>query len=100
LIPQSGETKIALFVDGVDEFDAVNSTMTGLAEIFLSVDARHNFKAVVSSRPLPEFEAAFEHQPKLRLQDLTYSDITTFLDDRFETHPQVAELNVQSPDEI
>jgi hypothetical protein len=92
-------TKIALVIDGLDEFDAVHLTMTGLAEMFLSAGVSPNVKALVSSRPLPSFEAAFENQPKLRLHQLTHNDIVAFVDDRLGTHPQIAELTVQSPDE-
>jgi energy-coupling factor transporter ATP-binding protein EcfA2 len=92
-----GTTKIVLIVDGLDEFDAVGSTMTELAELFLSAGTSQNLKALVSSRPLSAFEAAFENQPKLRLHELTSNDITVFVDDRLSKHPQVAELAAQSP---
>jgi energy-coupling factor transporter ATP-binding protein EcfA2 len=87
----SGTTKIALIVDGLDEFDAVGATMTELSELFLSAGASPNLKVLVSSRPLPAFEAAFENQPKLRLHELTSNDITVFVDDRLGKHPKIAE---------
>jgi hypothetical protein len=90
-------TKIALVVDGLDEFDAVNCTMTELAELFLSAGQSQNLKALVSSRPISAFESAFANQPKLRLHELTYNDITIFVDDRLGKHPQFAELAAQSP---
>jgi hypothetical protein len=99
LVTRPGMTKIVLIVDGLDEFDAVKSTMTELSELFLSASASLYLKALVSSRPLSAFEASFENEPKLRLQELTYNDITKFVDDRLGTHPRIIELAAQSPAE-
>jgi hypothetical protein len=85
--------KLAMLIDGLDEFDAVDLTMNDLAEMFLTTTRSTSVKALLSSRPLPAFEFAFEHQPKLRLQDLTHNDISTYVDDKLAAHPRVKVLS-------
>jgi hypothetical protein len=88
--------KLAMLIDGLDEFDAVNLTMNDLAEMFLATTRSTSVKALLSSRPLPAFEFAFEHQPKLRLQDLTHNDISTYVDDKLAAHPRVGVLSKEN----
>ncbi|KAF9697426.1 hypothetical protein EKO04_004561 [Ascochyta lentis] len=52
-------TKIAMIIDGLDEFDANRVTMSELAEMFLAATKQDNIKALLSSRPLTAFEDAF-----------------------------------------
>jgi hypothetical protein len=82
-----------MLIDGLDEFDAVDLTINDLAEMFLTTTRSTSVKALLSSRPLPAFEFAFEHQPKLRLQDLTHNDISTYVDDKLAAHPRVKVLS-------
>jgi hypothetical protein len=92
--------KVAMLIDGLDEFDAINLTMTELAEMFLNMTRSDNIKALLSSRPLAPFEFMFQHQPKLRLHDLTHKDITTYVNDKLATHPQVEVLSKDDPDGV
>jgi hypothetical protein len=82
-----------MLIDGLDEFDAVDLTINDLAEMFLTTTRSTSVKALLSSRPLPAFEFAFEHQPKLRLQDLTHNDISTYVDDKLAAHPRAGVLS-------
>jgi hypothetical protein len=84
--------KIALLLDGLDEFDASDLTMTELSEMFITITRSLNIKALVLSRPLAPFEYSFAHHPKLRLHDLTYEDIRTYVNDRLATHPRMVRL--------
>jgi hypothetical protein len=89
---QDNSIKIALLLDGLDEFDASDLTMTELAEMFIATTKSPNTKALVSSRPLAPFEYAFTNYPKLRLHELTYEDVRTYVDDRLATHPRITVL--------
>lgn len=71
--------KFCLFIDGLDEHD---SNHLSLVAFIQSIAALSNVKVIVSSRPLLEFEDAFEIQPSLRFQDLTYNDIKICIDTR------------------
>jgi hypothetical protein len=85
--------KVVMLIDGLDEFDdAMNLTLTELAEKFLEMGRLPNIKALLSSRPLAPFEFTFRQQPKLRLHDLTHNDITTYVSDKLDAHPRIVVL--------
>jgi hypothetical protein len=83
---------VAMLIDGLDEFDATDLTMTELGELFATATRSSNIKALLSSRPLAPFEFSFESVPKLRLHQLTREDITTYVHDKFTVHPRVTTL--------
>lgn len=89
-----GSFKVAMLIDGLDEFDATHVTIAELAEIFMAATQSPHWKTLVSSRPLPAFEAAFAGQPKLRLHELTHKDITAYVDDKLSGHPRITELAI------
>ncbi|KAF2827058.1 hypothetical protein CC86DRAFT_466800 [Ophiobolus disseminans] len=91
-----GAHKIFMLVDGLDEFETPRMSMTDLAEIFLEASPSH-VKALVSSRPLPAFEASFAALPRLRLHLLTYGDITAYVHDKFGAHKRIKELFMEDP---
>ena len=70
---------ICLFMDGLDEYegekDRLNNWIFGLY-------ARSKVKLCISSRPEEAYRKAFLHIPQLRLQDLTYDDISHYIHDR------------------
>ena len=67
--------KTCLFIDGIDEFDEDHHELSS----FLKELAAPHLKLVVSSRPIPACTEIFEDCPSLRLQDLTYKDIETYI---------------------
>lgn len=70
---------VCLFVDGLDEFDP-DDDHDRLLDLFEEI--RHSTSACkfcVSSRPIPAILSIFEEMPGLRLQDLTYNDIQSFV---------------------
>lgn len=69
-------SKVCLFVDGLDEFDGHHDDLIHLMKDLIS---NRNVKACISSRPWLVFEDAFEHNPSLKLEDLTYADIKTYV---------------------
>ncbi|KAE8448725.1 hypothetical protein EG329_008940 [Mollisiaceae sp. DMI_Dod_QoI] len=50
-----------------------------MAALLRDLASSANVKICVSSRPWPVFEGLFEDTPHLRLQDLTYDDITSYV---------------------
>lgn len=73
-------TRFAFIVDGLDEFEPDVIDFTGLANMFLTASKSSNVKALISSRPLPAFETSFGNVPKMRLHELTHSDITAYVE--------------------
>jgi adenylate kinase family enzyme len=92
----SSTLKVAIIVDGLDEFEANKLTMKELAELFLTASKSSNFKALVSSRPLTAFETSFKNTPKLRLHQLTHMDITAYVNDELGTHPHYHDVLLEN----
>ena len=75
-------TKCALFIDGLDEYDGRSADVIKLVE---ALKSSPNMKICVSSRPWNEFERAFGGcLMKLYIQDLTKRDIEKYVRDNFE----------------
>ena len=64
-----------LLLDGLDELD---KSQEELVCNILDLSQLSNVKFCVSSRQEPTFESAFKNRPKLRIQHLTFDDISTF----------------------
>jgi hypothetical protein len=77
------ETKICLFIDGLDEYEGDHNEVT---DLFVSANASDALKFVVSSRPIPACVAAFSGCPSLRLQDLTARDIALYVEGKLSNH--------------
>lgn len=91
----NGTTKVVMLIDGLDEFDQISLTMTELAEMFIAATRSTHIKAILSSRPLAPFEFSFRQHPKLRLHELTCTDITTYVDEKLAAHPRISELSAE-----
>ena len=68
--------RLCLFIDELDEFEGDHELVV---KPFQKVSTSPDVKACLSSRPWLVFEAAFIPGPGLRLQDLTYVDIRTYV---------------------
>lgn len=88
------DTKYCLLIDGLDEFDGEHSN---LIDFLKDIVTSTHLKICVSSRPWVVFEDAFNHQPNLMLQDLTYPDITNFINSAFSNHAGFTELKMREP---
>lgn len=85
---------VCLFIDGVDEFAGNHKD---LASFLLSL-ASPQLKLVISGRPIPACINAFKDCLSLRLQDLTKSDIITYVEQNFSK--RVAFLSQGKPNDI
>ncbi|KAI4685718.1 uncharacterized protein J4E88_003553 [Alternaria novae-zelandiae] len=95
LVENSQGLRICLFVDGLDEYSGVHDELVG---VFKTLSSYDNVKLVLSSRPLVEFNDAFDGMPHLRLHDLTYQDMTKFVSDRLDNSrglKEMEELNAE-----
>ncbi|KAH7166528.1 hypothetical protein EDB81DRAFT_853152 [Dactylonectria macrodidyma] len=77
------ETRLCLFVDGLDEFDGRPMDLVGLLKDIVDCP---QIKICTASRPWVEFEEAFRTAPSLRLQDLTKPDITRYVSGKLQEH--------------
>ncbi|KAF6827893.1 hypothetical protein CPLU01_08819 [Colletotrichum plurivorum] len=76
----AGNFKLLVFVDGLDEFGGEHDVLIRLCQTIFSFD---NVKACLSSRPWVIFEEAFRQEPRLKLEDFTFDDITGYITDKF-----------------
>lgn len=84
------------FIDGLDEFDGDHPDIISTINTFASSDA---IKICFSSRPWAVFESAYgtNHGLMIRLQDLTRSDIRSFVEDRLAEGTQFVRLKSTDP---
>ncbi|KAI9690930.1 MAG: hypothetical protein M1822_008550 [Bathelium mastoideum] len=85
--------KICLFIDGVDEYDGDH---VEFVEYLCSIASPH-CKFLLSSRPTPSCVEAFESCMSLRLQDLTHTDIWTYVMGNLMDNSRVRELSMENP---
>lgn len=89
--------KLALLIDGLDEFNAGALNHSEFSDIFTSAAKSSSFKAVLSSRPENAFEDAFCACPRLRLHRLTRHDIEKYVNDKLRGHIRMRQLASQFP---
>lgn len=89
------DTKICLFVDGLDEYGGDHRE---LVKILRQLTQSPNIKMCVSSRPWIDFIDAFDNSPwKIHLQDLTRQDILEYVTDELEQEERFRRLKSNSP---
>ncbi|KAF4441063.1 Vegetative incompatibility protein HET-E-1 [Fusarium austroafricanum] len=89
----SFRAKLALFIDGLDEFDGDCNTLISLVQEF----TLSPIKICISSRPWTEFENAFGDYPRLKMEDLTYNDIIKYVVSKFEADSQFKRFQRMQP---
>ncbi|QKX61547.1 uncharacterized protein TRUGW13939_08699 [Talaromyces rugulosus] len=89
--------KVCLFIDGLDEYEG---EYCDIVELFGGYANSPNLKICLSSRPLLVFEQAFANLPSLKLQDLTYGDISHYVKDRLYGHKYMVQLSKQNAADI
>jgi hypothetical protein len=82
--------KMCFFIDGLDEF---SGDVEQLCLFFRELSGRSDkTKFCLSSRPWVQFQENLASCPSLRLQDLTYNDINTYVNDKFYRSPAFMRL--------
>ncbi|RGP59031.1 vegetative incompatibility protein het-e-1 [Fusarium sporotrichioides] len=84
----STRAKLAMFIDGLDEFDGNCYDLVSLVQRCVE----YPIKICVSSRPWVEFEGAFGDCPRLKMEDLTHQDISDYVFAKFEADTQFKSL--------
>jgi len=86
------EFRLALFIDGLDEFDGAETFPEVLVGWIKDVVQQYSIKVCVSSRPWNTFSDAFRHDRSLKMQELTKRDIQRFVHAQFGENPAFTEL--------
>jgi len=74
---------LCIFLDGLDEIDRQEGPFY-LTELIERLQSKSTAKLCISSRPEIPLQEAFNKYPKLRLQDLTKADISSFVADSLQ----------------
>lgn len=80
------DSRICLFVDGLDEFHGTDETREDLIFLLQELARNDNAKICLSSRPWNIFNDAFGSGPMLRLEDLTRGDIQRYVNTKLTQH--------------
>ena len=89
---------VALFVDGLDEFEMPPAEV--VSRICSTADSSaHGMKICVASRPWTEFDDASNDGPMLQMHLLTQDDMATFVAKRFQDNRCYIELKHIYPQE-
>jgi hypothetical protein len=78
------QTHVTIFLDGLDEFND-DEDINPLLVLIEEVTTQPQVKACVSSRPDRYLESRLNSYPRLKLQDLTAKDISTYVTDRLRS---------------
>jgi hypothetical protein len=84
---------LCLFIDGLDEYEGdKDGSYEEIISFFISLVDSPIIKIYLSSRPWLEFEDAFRPFPNLKLQDLTFNDVTRYVNDKISGYERMREL--------
>jgi hypothetical protein len=84
--------KIFLLVDGLDEIEGTDEVRQDLINLLRNLAVHKNVKICVSSRPLNIFRDSFRDSPQLKLEDLTYNDIRSYVHSQFYGNKRFQDL--------
>ncbi len=89
------DSRICFFVDGLDEFGHNHEDLISMVKDLIN-DNGH-IKICVASRPWNIFQDALGKRPSLRLEDLTFNDIKTFVESKFHADTEFENLRRRYP---
>ena len=92
---EDSSMKFCFFIDGLDEF---SGKLQELISFIQSIAIPNRMKVCVASRPWVEFEDAFQTSPSLMLENLTYDDITAYVNSSFHQDSGFMELGLREPE--
>jgi hypothetical protein len=87
--------KLFFAIDGLDEYEGNHDK---IAE-WIRDTASPSIKIIASSRPWNVFLDVFHDMPRLRLQDLTYNDISVYVDDHLGNNERMRFLMDKNADQ-
>jgi hypothetical protein len=99
LLAATGENlKLALFIDGLDEFDDDLDRNHGqLVQLLHNASTAAGVKICSSSRPWNVFKDAYSKNPMLRLENLTRDDIRSFVRGKLDSSPGYHDFAATNP---
>ena len=101
LMISDSSKKFLFMVDGVDELDEVGD-LVDVIPLLVNASKKENVKMLVSSRPSPAFQEAFEKRPRLWVDDHNTNDVHAYILHNFSQDESLAKLrgNTVVPEEM
>lgn len=101
LMISDASRRFLFMIDGVDEIDEA-SDLLDVIRLLLNASKKENVKILVSSRPSPAFQEAFEKRPRLWVDDHTTHDVHAYVLHNFGQDESLAKLrgNAIVPEEM
>lgn len=81
-----------LLIDGLDEIEGTDEVREDLINLLIELAAHKHVKICLSSRSWNIFRDAFESCSQMRLEDLTYNDISAFVHSHFYSNKRFQTL--------
>ena len=94
LSAKNNRFKLALFIDGLDEFTGDHQKLIDFVKLFYR---RRGTKVIISSRPWNMFKDAFSATPSLRMEEFTSRDVEAFVNGEFNQTQGFHELRQAYP---
>ena len=94
------DVKFCFLIDGLDEFEGDEDSKGRLVALIKSLVENKGIKALVSSRPEPFLIESFSCYSQLRLQDLTMSDIHTYVESRLISEGRMKAMQREAPKKV
>ncbi|KAF2630699.1 hypothetical protein BU25DRAFT_488856 [Macroventuria anomochaeta] len=93
--------KFLFMIDGLDEIDEAGDLVDVIPPL-INASKKENVKILVSSRPSPAFQEAFEKRPRLWVDDYTTNDVHAYILHNFGQDESLAKLrgNTVVPEEM
>jgi hypothetical protein len=98
-LAHQSDQKLALFIDGLDEFQ-VTDKFRYLLSFIETVQSKGGAKVCTSSREWTPFTDHFHRRPSLRLQDLTRNDIQQYIYDHLSNSIAYSELKTSNTEDV
>lgn len=101
LMISDSSTKFLFMIDGLDEIDE-GGDLVDVILLITNASKKENVKMLVSSRPSPAFQEAFEKRPRLWVDDHTTHDVRAYMLHSFSLDESLAKLrgNTVVPEEM
>lgn len=100
LLRKCGRTvKLALFIDGLDEFDPAPFEVVGLINEIASIST-DSLKICVASRPWTEFNDAFRKVPMVQMHLFTQDDTRIFVSGKLNSNQGFREILSVYPKQV
>ncbi|KAF9692282.1 hypothetical protein EKO04_009464 [Ascochyta lentis] len=101
LMISDANKKFLFMIDGLDEIDEAGD-LVDVVPLLINASKKENVKIIVSSRPSPAFQEAFEKRPRLWVDDHTTNDVHAYILHEFSQDESLAKLrgNTVVPEEM